>query len=79
MNETNLMTDGLFLMLIGMSTVFTFLSLLVLLTSFIKHFAGTESATSSRIRTTQANSQSEEELAAVSAAVFAYRNKNSRS
>ncbi|MGX5174323.1 OadG family protein [Aliikangiella sp. IMCC44653] len=77
MNESTLMTDGLFLMLIGMSTVFVFLSLLVFLTSFIKHFASAEPQVSSSALSNQPNKQSEEELAAVAAAVFAFRNKNS--
>lgn len=72
MNDSNLIYDGALLMLIGMGTVFIFLSLLVFLTSLLQKFATDNAAIQPRIEKLKTD---EDEIAAVTAAVYAYRSK----
>ncbi|WP_444998245.1 OadG family protein [Aliikangiella sp. IMCC44359] len=72
MNESNIISDGFLLMLTGMGTVFIFLSILVFFTGLLQRFAKEE------VIKQTSNKQckyDEDEIAAVSAAVYAYRQK----
>ena len=73
MTESNLISDGILLMLIGMGTVFVFLSVLVFFTSMIHHLIGDEP----KPKFVPPKSVSEsDEIAAITAAVHTYRQKN---
>ncbi|TQV76984.1 sodium pump decarboxylase subunit gamma [Aliikangiella marina] len=75
MTESSLLSEGLILMLTGMGMVFVFLSILVFFTSLLYRFFGEEPTTDkSRART----ESSDDEIAAASAAVYAYRKKHSK-
>jgi oxaloacetate decarboxylase gamma subunit len=67
--ETSLLDQGITLMLVGMGTVFTFLTILVigmsLMSSIAMRFARVESD----------DDPSEEEIAAITAAIAQHRNK----
>ena len=69
MNESNLIFDGFLLMLTGMGTVFIFLSILVFFTGLIHRFAEEERV----VPNIKRDKQDDDEVAAVSAAVYAYR------
>ena len=74
MNESNLVFEGLQLMLVGMGMVFVFLSVLVICTSFMQKVFKEEK----KVLSSQATSLvSEEEVAVISAAVHHYRSNNS--
>ena len=65
--ETNLLGDGVVLMLIGMGTVFVFLTLLVFTTALMSRVA-------MRIDSESGNTTAtDEEVAAISAAISEYR------
>lgn len=72
MNDSNLISDGALLMLIGMGTVFVFLSLLVFLTSLLQKFVTDNKAIQPRAEKLKTD---DDEVAAVTAAVYAYRSK----
>jgi len=76
MTESNLVSDGALLMLIGMGTVFVFLSILVFFTSMLQRVIGTEKSQSavSLVPATQ-----QDEIVAITAAVHAYRSKFTKS
>ncbi|MET1254309.1 OadG family protein [Aliikangiella maris] len=74
MNESNLIFDGVILMLTGMGTVFIFLTILVFFTGFLQRFAKPEPTPITK-KTAQIN---DDEVAAVSAAVYAYRQNNTK-
>ena len=68
--EANLLYEGLMLMLVGMGTVFVFLTLLVMAMSLMARIL----KSSAPIMETGA---SDEEVAAITAAITMHRNKNS--
>jgi len=76
MQHSNLISDGLQLMLIGMSMVFIFLSVLVILTSLMQKILVTDSSNTNVVASN--NQINQDEIAAVSAAVHQYRQNNSR-
>lgn len=69
MNESNLISDGVLLMLIGMGTVFVFLSILVFCTSMLEKLVSTDVLPN----TAKVAPTSDDEVAAVTAAVYTYR------
>ena len=68
--ESTLFNQGLELMLVGMGTVFVFLTLLVIAMSLMANLIA-------RFAPTAAEGISDEELAAVTAAIALHRNKRS--
>ncbi|TQV82964.1 OadG family protein [Aliikangiella coralliicola] len=85
MNESNLISDGIQLMLVGMGMVFVFLSLLVIVISIMKKFLSepmiesipdTNNFRDNNLRNN--NVISDQEIAAISSAVHAYRQKYSK-
>jgi oxaloacetate decarboxylase gamma subunit len=68
--ESTLFNQGLELMLVGMGTVFVFLTLLVIAMSLMANIIA-------RLAPRVAQEISDEELAAVTAAIAAHRNKRS--
>ena len=74
MNESNLILEGVQLMLVGMGMVFVFLSVLVVVTSFMPRIFKPEEQVLSAQTT---SSVSDEEVAAISAAVHQYRSNKS--
>jgi oxaloacetate decarboxylase gamma subunit len=68
--ESTLFNQGLELMLVGMGTVFVFLTLLVIAMSLMANIIA-------RLAPRVAQGISDEELAAVTAAIAAHRNKHS--
>jgi oxaloacetate decarboxylase gamma subunit len=68
--ESSLLNQGLELMLVGMGTVFVFLTLLVIAMSVMGGIVG-------RISPRVADGPNDDEVAAITAAVVAHRNKNS--
>lgn len=76
MDNSNLILEGVQLMFIGMSMVFVFLSILVLCMGFMqKLFVGSEPKKTFNLSHQQV---SNEEIAAISAAVHSFRHKNSQ-
>ena len=73
MTESNLISDGILLMAIGMGTVFVFLSLLVFLTSMLFRLLGEQPVEAVALHQSNHN---EDEIAAITAAVHAFRLKN---
>jgi oxaloacetate decarboxylase (Na+ extruding) subunit gamma len=73
MTESNLISDGIFLMLTGMGTVFIFLSLLVFLTHMLYRLLGEELIVPAALA---AEANNDDEIAAATAAVHAYRSKH---
>jgi len=73
MNETNLIFEGLQLMLVGMGMVFVFLTVLVIFTSMMeKIFRPTVEESPSVTHDSQISA---EEVAAISVAIHSYRSK----
>jgi len=68
--ETTLLNQGVELMLVGMGTVFVFLTLLVIAMSLM-------SGMIKRLMPAAINGASDEEVAAITAAIAQHRNKNS--
>jgi oxaloacetate decarboxylase gamma subunit len=68
--ESSLLNQGLGLMLVGMGTVFVFLTLLVIAMSAMGGIVR-------RLSPQVAEGPSDDEVAAITAAVVAHRNKNS--
>lgn len=68
--ESTLFNQGLELMLVGMGTVFVFLTLLVVAMSLMANIIA-------RLAPRAADGISDEELAAVTAAIAVHRNKHS--
>ncbi|MCW8876659.1 MAG: OadG family transporter subunit [Kangiellaceae bacterium] len=78
MLDTELLSNGFQLMLVGMGMVFVFLSVLVFVTILMQRFLGEPPVTV--ISEVQRKEQiSSEEIAAISSAIHTYRNKNSKS
>ena len=74
MNETNLIIEGLQLMLVGMGMVFVFLTVLVVCTSMMeKIFSAPAKESSPETRDSQITA---EEVAAISVAIHSYRSKH---
>jgi sodium pump decarboxylase gamma subunit len=70
--ETSLLDQGITLMLVGMGTVFTFLTILVIGMSSL-------SAITMRLaRTTNDDDISDEEIAAITAAIAQHRNNSTK-
>ena len=67
--EPSLLNQGLELMLVGMGTVFVFLTLLVIAMSVM-------GAVARRLTPTVADGPSDDEVAAITAAIAAHRAKN---
>ena len=67
--ESSLLNQGLELMLVGMGTVFVFLTLLVIAMSVMGGIVR-------RVSPQVADGPSDDEVAAITAAVVAHRNKN---
>lgn len=74
MTESNLIYEGLVLMLTGMGMVFVFLSILVFFTSILNKIFGAEELV--EVSRREAASSNEDEIAAASAAVYAFRKKH---
>lgn len=74
MNETNLIFDGLQLMLVGMGMVFVFLTVLVFFTSMMAKIFREPIAESPPVR--REGQVSEDEAAAITAAIHSYRSKH---
>jgi len=68
--EANLLYEGLMLMLVGMGTVFVFLTLLVMAMSLMARILKSSAPMTG-------TGASDEEVAAISAAITMHRNKNS--
>ena len=78
MLDTELLSNGFQLMLVGMGMVFVFLSVLVFVTSLMQKFLVEPPV--EVIKDVQAKEDiTSEEIAAISVAIHTYRNKNSRS
>jgi len=70
--ETSLLDQGISLMLVGMGTVFTFLTILV------AGMSSMSAITMRFIRTTTDDDVSEEEIAAITAAITQHRNNSTK-
>jgi len=82
MNVTDLLMEAGVLMLVGMAVVFVFLTMLIFATKALTRFSlaypDSEPTTPATISPTHANADepSKQVIAAISAAVTQYRNKN---
>ena len=68
--QATLLNEGVMLMLVGMGTVFVFLTLLVIMMSVMAQLI-------QRLTPTPEDGVSEEEVAAIAAAIAQHRTKNS--
>ncbi len=75
MNTTTQIFDGLQLMLIGMSTVFVFLSILVIILNLFKVIFSQEVDTASSAKN---DLVSDDEVAAISGAIHQHRQNNNK-
>lgn len=71
--ETSIMAQGVELMLIGMGTVFVFLTTLVAATSLMSALVGSDSEPALAAATATGDEPDDEELAAISAAITRHR------
>ncbi len=76
MNESSLFFQGFQLMLVGMGMVFVFLSVLVICTSLLKRLFAEPTVVAIKPKTSPNIQATEEELAAISAAIHLYRSSN---
>ena len=76
MNDTNLISDGFQLMLVGMGMVFVFLSILVFITSLMEKWLSEPQPV--KTNNNDNNKVSGAEIAAISSAIHTYRSKNAK-